>query len=120
LLTLHRYKAQRISNVNNNNNDNEQQQQQQPDNDASIGSSSSSNTNADNGGLVFVIITTTLITTAKAQTDEFNVYKFDNDGNFILGWGSRGSGPGQFYHFSRLIMMVAENRNLLLFYSSIC
>ncbi|MFL6454406.1 MAG: 6-bladed beta-propeller, partial [Nitrososphaeraceae archaeon] len=36
--------------------------------------------------------------TAKAQTDEFNVYKFDNDGNFILGWGSRGSGPGQFYH----------------------
>jgi len=30
-------------------------------------------------------------------------------GNFILGWGSRGSGPGQFYHFGRLIMMVAEN-----------
>jgi hypothetical protein len=78
------------------------------------------------GGLIittfiFVIITTTtIVTTAKAQTDEFNVYKFDNDGNFILGWGSRGSGPGQFYHFGRLIMMVAENRNLLLFYSSIC
>ncbi|MFL6471171.1 MAG: 6-bladed beta-propeller, partial [Nitrososphaeraceae archaeon] len=45
-----------------------------------------------------IVITATMMTTAKAQTDEFNVYKFDNDGNFILGWGSRGSGPGQFYH----------------------
>ena len=48
---------------------------------------------------VFVVLTTTtMVTTAKAQTDEFNVYKFDNNGNFILGWGSTGSGPGQFYH----------------------
>ena len=49
------------------------------------------------GGLA----TTTFIfvlSTAKGQTDEFNVYKFDNNGNFILGWGSRGSGPNQFYH----------------------
>jgi DNA-binding beta-propeller fold protein YncE len=55
------------------------------------------------GGLIIVttfifVITITAVITAKAQTDEFNVYKFDNDGNFILGWGSRGSGPGQFYH----------------------
>src|SRR5919197_3077627 len=48
---------------------------------------------------VFVVLTTTtIVTTAKAQTGEFNVYKFDNNGNFILGWGSTGSGPGQFYH----------------------
>ena len=45
-----------------------------------------------------VVIITTMAATAKAQTDEFNVYKFDNNGKFILGWGSRGSGPGQFYH----------------------
>jgi sugar lactone lactonase YvrE len=60
------------------------------------------------GGLIFatlfivvVVITTTavvMITPAKGQTDEFNVYKFDNNGNFILGWGSRGAGPNQFYH----------------------
>ena len=54
-------------------------------------------------GLIIVttfifVITIAAVITAKAQTDEFNVYKFDNDGNFILGWGSRGSGPGQFYH----------------------
>jgi tripartite motif-containing protein 71 len=49
---------------------------------------------------VFVVLTTTttIVTTAKAQTDQFNVYKFDNNGKFILGWGSTGSGPGQFYH----------------------
>src|ERR687884_193833 len=51
---------------------------------------------------VFVVLTTTstttIVTTAKAQTNEFNVYKFDNNGNFILGWGSTGPGPGQFYH----------------------
>src|SRR5919197_2539796 len=48
---------------------------------------------------VFVVLTTsTIIVTAKSQTDVFNVYKFDNNGKFILGWGSRGSGPGQFYH----------------------
>ena len=29
----------------------------------------------------FVIVITTTVVTAKAQTDEFNVYKFDNDGN---------------------------------------
>ena len=45
-----------------------------------------------------VVIITNMAATAKAQTDEFNVYKFDNNGKFILGWGSRGSGPGQFYH----------------------
>ena len=56
------------------------------------------------GGLIIatfifvVLTTTTIVTTAKAQTDEFNVYKFDNNGNFILGWGSTGPGPGQFYH----------------------
>src|SRR5918912_2460542 len=52
---------------------------------------------------VFVVLTTTttttIVTTAKAQTtNQFNVYKFDNNGNFILGWGSTGPGPGQFYH----------------------
>src|SRR5918911_3962538 len=51
---------------------------------------------------VFVVLTTTstttIVTTAKAQTNEFNVYKFDNNGNFILGWGSTGPGPEQFYH----------------------
>jgi tripartite motif-containing protein 71 len=48
---------------------------------------------------IFVISTVIVVVTiAKGQTDEFNVYKFDNDGNFILGWGTRGSGPGQFYH----------------------
>jgi tripartite motif-containing protein 71 len=54
------------------------------------------------GGLIivttFIFVITIAAVTAKGQTDEFNVYKFDNDGNFILGWGSRGSGPGQFYH----------------------
>ena len=53
------------------------------------------------GGLLvatFVFVLSTIIVTAKSQTDEYNVYKFDNDGNFILGWGSRGSAPGQFYH----------------------
>jgi tripartite motif-containing protein 71 len=48
--------------------------------------------------VVLIITTTTIVTTAKAQTNEFNVYKFDNNGNFILGWGSTGPGPGQFYH----------------------
>jgi tripartite motif-containing protein 71 len=52
---------------------------------------------------VFIVVlttnaTTTILTPAKAQTGEFNVYKFDNNGNFILGWGSTGPGPGQFYH----------------------
>ncbi len=52
---------------------------------------------------VFVVVlttnsTTTIVTPAKAQKGEFNVYKFDNNGNFILGWGSTGPGPGQFYH----------------------
>src|ERR687884_1696291 len=70
---------------------------------------SSSSLSVLGGGLIIiatfvfvVLITTTTtitVTTAKAQTtNEFNVYKFDNNGNFILGWGSTGPGPGQFYH----------------------
>jgi tripartite motif-containing protein 71 len=57
---------------------------------------------------VIVIIATTMLT-AKAQTDEFNVYKFDNNGNFILGWGSRGSGPGQFYHAHGIAIDASGN-----------
>jgi tripartite motif-containing protein 71 len=59
---------------------------------------------------VFIVVTiTTMAATAKAQTDEFNVYKFDNNGNFILGWGSRGSGPEQFYHAHGIAIDASGN-----------
>jgi len=54
--------------------------------------------------VVLIITTTTIVTTAKAQTNEFNVYKFDNDSNFILGCGSTDPGPGQFYHANRVLL----------------
>jgi tripartite motif-containing protein 71 len=48
--------------------------------------------------ITFIVVLSPVVLGAKGQAQEFNVYKFDSEGNFILGWGSRGSGPGQFYH----------------------
>src|SRR5919206_864176 len=36
--------------------------------------------------------------TASEQKQEFNVQKFDSNGKFLFGWGTRGSGNDQFYH----------------------
>ena len=45
--------------------------------------------------------------------DCFCVHKFDQNGNYLLSWGSRGMGPGQFDNYSMKIGIVIDSANFV-------